>query len=84
MSAPREPVIPLSVQAKQRIRIAGTIAQKPLGSAFIASLKEITLRQIRYITLNTTATAEPRARPAEASQLLKASIKVSPSKNPPV
>ena len=39
-SEPRSPVIFLSEVAIVRIRIAGTIAIKPLGIQFIASLKD--------------------------------------------
>lgn len=42
--APRRPVIPLNVQAKVRIRIAGTMALNPLGKHSMHSLKVSTLR----------------------------------------
>ena len=42
-AAPSESVIDLSVQAKVRTRIAGTIDLKPSGIAFIHSLKLSTL-----------------------------------------
>ena len=45
--ASRESVIPLSVHARQRIRIAGTIALNPSGRQAIASLKLKTLRHIK-------------------------------------
>ena len=43
-AAPRESVIAFSVQAKVRIKIAGTIALKPSGRHFIQSEKLRTLR----------------------------------------
>src|SRR5690606_10677620 len=43
--APRRLVIPLKVQAKVRIRIAGTIALKPLGKQSMHSSKVSTLRR---------------------------------------
>ena len=44
-SAPKSPVMPLNVQAKVKIKIAGTIALKPSGIAVIHSSKVSTLRK---------------------------------------
>ena len=43
-AAPRESVIAFKVHAKVRIRMAGTMALKPLGRHFIQSVKLKTLR----------------------------------------
>ena len=45
--APKESVIPFSVQAQIRIIMAGTIALKPSGTDSIHCLKEITLLHIK-------------------------------------
>ena len=61
--APRLSVIAFKVQAKVRIKIAGTMALKPSGKLAIHSLK-LNTRRIRYtITVMIMATILPIARP---------------------
>ena len=76
LSAPSASVIPLRVQARARIRIAGTIALKPSGRQLILSRKERTRRATYKTTVTIRAAKEPRTRPTDASLAAKASIKL--------
>ena len=78
------PVIFLRAVANVRIRIAGTIAMKPLGIASIASLNVTTLRMQKYAIAKTRAIRLPQGRPTVASVFENASMKFAPSRIPPL
>ena len=82
--APRLSVMAFNVQAKVRIRIAGTIALNPSGIHAIQSLKFIT-RRIRYKTIVITSPKKlPSTSPTDASLCENAVTKSVPLKKPPV
>ena len=68
-AAPSALVMLLSVSAKVRMMMAGTMASKPGTMDFIASLNEITRRRIRYTNANSSAMSEPHGRAVNASVL---------------
>ena len=74
----------LSEVASVRIRIGGTIAQKPWGMHFIVSLKLMRPLAIKYMTIITRATIAPKGSPTVASQLEKASMIDAPFRISPV
>ena len=82
-AAPKSPVIFLSVVAKVRISIAGTMAIKPFGIHSIASLKVTTRLAMRYIIATISAIIPPHGSPTVASVFAKALTKLSPLQNPP-
>ena len=83
-AAPKLSVIAFKVQAKVRIRMAGTMALKPSGIQDMHSLNFMTRRTRYKRMVNTRPKKLPIARPWEASLLEKAVTKSAPSKKPPV
>ena len=57
-----------SVQARVKIKIAGTMALNPSGTHAIQSLKEMIFLHRYKITVIINAAKEPRTKPTEASQ----------------
>ncbi len=76
--------MPLNVQAKVRMSMAGTMALNPSGKQSMHSLNVRTLRAIMYMIMIIRAREDPSDNPKEASQLAKAFIIFSPSSMPPV
>ena len=74
-AAPSESVILFNVQARVRIRMAGTIASKPLMRLLIASLKGNVLRLTNIMIVRIKAANEPITSPMEALLSAKASTK---------
>ena len=76
--APRALVTSPMVQARQRIRMAGTICLKPSGRQSISSVNFMERRTIKKIIVKIRAIREPRGRAEKASVLAKALIRSVP------
>ncbi len=73
--APSWLVTPDRVQAKIRIRIAGTMALKPSTRAPVNSSKVTTFRGRYHTAAKIRVRNAPSTRPTEASEALKASMR---------
>ena len=76
--APRALVTSPMVQARHRIRMAGTICLKPSGRQSISSVKLMARRTMKKIMVKIRATREPRGRASKAEVLAKAVMRSVP------
>ena len=83
-SAPRLSVMAFKVQAKVRIRMAGTMALKPSGIQAMQSWKSRTRRTWYRTRVIRRPKKLPRVSPRDALLSEKAVTKSTPEKNPPV
>ena len=80
--AARSSVMDFRVQAKVRIRMAGTMALKPSGRQAMHFSKVSTRRIIKRMTVITRARKDPSISPTEALLPAKASTRLVPEKKP--
>lgn len=74
-AAPSESVMLFNVQASVRMRMAGTIASKPLMRLLMASLNGKVFLDTKSITVRMKEASEPMTNPTEALLAAKASTK---------